>query len=155
MLINIKGDDMNKRLVCGLVLTISFAAQVATAGDLPLTTTVSMEKILSNLQDASCMAIKEVEYDDGVYKAKAVCQGQYITVKLDPKTGALQTPIATAPHISMLDAVKAVESAGYTNAYKIEMKHDHYEVAAINAANSKKVELNVDAATGKVSEDLF
>ena len=51
------------------------------------------------------MAIKEVEYDDGVYKAKAVCQGQYITVKLDPKQG-LQTPIATAPHISMLDAVK-------------------------------------------------
>lgn len=139
-----------------LVLALGATMQAAIAYDVPYTT-INMEKILSSLQTAGCTAIKEIEYDDGVYKADAVCaQGQYVKIRLDSATGKIISPkLSNEKRLSMMEAVKAVEAVGYTHIYKIETKSQYYKIKAIDSASNKKVELEVNATTGKISKDWF
>jgi hypothetical protein len=140
-------------LSCLSLMTLSLTMHTAIADPAPHTSGVSMQTILQNLEKAGYHAIQEVEYDDGVFEAKAINQnGAYAKIILDPNTGAILSPTQTSSQgISMLDAVKAVETAGYTRIHDIESKTHHYEIEAFNQSGHK-VKLNVDASTGKLSQ---
>lgn len=148
----------NTLLIAGTVALFSASAVMADAQNKNSSAgAVDMETILINLNNAGCSAVKEVEREHNVYKAKAVCAGQYLKVRIDSKTGDITSPDFSADdkRISMLDAVKAVKDAGYTNIKEVEAKSNHYEIKAMKSSGdkNKKVELEVDATSGKINED--
>ncbi len=112
---------------------------------------------VTNLDKAGYIAVKKVEYDDGVYKVDAVNrQRQYVKVKVSAQTGKVISIKGTssAKSISMLEAAQHVVAAGYQHIYRMTIDDDGYKVKATNK-NDKKVKLKVNATTGKVSKDSW
>jgi hypothetical protein len=116
---------------------------------------ISFSKLLSSLHNAGYNVVLKVEFDDGVYKANVIDpQGRQIKVSIEPTSGEVIKPKSETNQLSMMDAVKKVENAGYHNFYKITSGHDKYEIKALDKDN-KKVAIEVDTKTGKISKDMF
>lgn len=118
---------------------------------LPLTT------ILDSLEKQGFKSIQKIEYENGSYEVKAVnSDGMKVKFQINPTTG---TPIPsekelTEEKISMKEAIKIVETAGYRDIYEVKLEKHTYEIEAFDK-EGHKVEFKVDAATGKMTKDWF
>lgn len=140
-------------LVAGCVMAL--AAPAILADSVPAKP-IDMTTIISNLNDQGYVVIREIKFDDNAYKAEAFNkQGQKVDVKMNADTGKIESPQApqTQP-ISLTDAVKKANSAGFTTIYAIEAKDNSYEMKALDK-NGKKNKVTVDLAgnvTNKMSD---
>jgi uncharacterized membrane protein YkoI len=136
------------------MLMFSLGSGVSIAEDFAPEGSKKMTTVLKNLKSAGYKAVGEIEYDDGVFKAKAMnAQNQFVKVRVDAKTGKVVKPKKNAAKkaIGLLKAAKKVESAGYSRIYEMETKPRAYKVKAFNK-EGKRVELSVDADTGEISK---
>lgn len=117
--------------------------------------TVQMSKLIENLQTNGYNVILKVEFDDGQYRANVIdTQGKPLRLEIAPSTGEILKPKQEETVLSILDAAKKVEDAGYHNIYKISTHKDKVEIKAFDTEN-KKVTLDVNAKTGEISKELF
>lgn len=114
---------------------------------------MSMSQILDNLKGKGVMVVKEIEFDDGVYKAKVVNNdGKWDKITFNPKTGELKASEKLGG-LTALDIAVKVEGQGYNNIYKMDLDSDKkYEIKALNK-DGKRTKLEVDAATGKILKE--
>lgn len=143
---------MNKFVMCLFAALFSFSIYAA---DFP-EKSMPMTSIIGKLEAKGFVDVYEVEYDDKVYHVKARnAQGKDVEATVDPISGKITpTKVAPSSKITLMDAVKKVEQAGYHNIYKIERSDDKYEMSALDK-DGKKVSLEVDGKTGKISSDFF
>jgi len=147
---------MKKQFLISLLAgcALSLAAPGVLANNLPANA-VSMATVLQNLQAAGYVAIQEVKFDDGVYKAEVINpQGIEVKVSLDAQTGKVVEPASMPKMISISDAVKKVEAAGYTSISKVEADKGKYEVKALDK-EGKKARLDVNAMNGEITKKMF
>jgi len=153
---------MTKQTWMALVLGIfsAFTVQITVAHEAPQNVP-NIVPVIQHLQSKGYVPIHEIKFDDGMYKAE-IWKGndQEIKLEINPQTKEItQTktkqethPALPAVKLSLLEIVKKVEAAGYHSVYKIKFKMSRYEVKALDK-EGKKVELNVDANTGKVNKE--
>ncbi|KTD75236.1 MULTISPECIES: PepSY domain-containing protein [Legionella] len=131
-------------------LIFALASQTVLADEIP-SRTLPMSEILKIIQARGYSAIREVEFDDGLYEVEALDgKGNQIIVRMNPHTGDfIKNPIPNKYPISILEAAQKIEDAGYHTIYKIEVHGSQYEVNALDK-KYKKVKLRLDASTGKI-----
>lgn len=147
---------MKKKNVASIIagLTLAFATQISFADETPATL-LDMSKILQNLNSKGYNIVRKVELEHGMYEAETInTQGNEIKIQINAQTGEITSPKESNKQITMLDAVKKVETEGYHNISKIKSEHGNYEIKALDK-DGKKVELKVDASTGKINKAWF
>jgi hypothetical protein len=155
---------MKKIKLIALVAACCMAAayQGIFAGEIPPANTMSVVQVLNNLQSKGYANVYKIEFEDGAYKVKMIStDGKVTELKLNPQTGAIietkqETSNRKLPALSLtvLQAAQKVEAAGYHGVYKIKMESNEFEVEALDQ-NNKKVDLNVDGQSGKITKDWF
>lgn len=129
----------------------AFAAEPTT----PSTDTVQMSKLLENLHAAGYNVILKVELDNGQYRANVIdLQGKPLRIEIAPTTGEILKPKAEGTVLSLFDAAKKAEEAGYHNIYKITATQGKVEIKAFNKDN-KKVTFDINTKTGQISKETF
>lgn len=111
-----------------------------------------MSKVLNKLKENGFVIIKEIEFDDGVYKAKTVsAHGKDDKISFNPKTGELKGGSDKNPNtLSTLDIAVKLEGQGFTKIYKMDMESDgKFEIKALNK-DGKRTKLEVDGKTGNI-----
>ncbi len=115
----------------------------------------SIAVILEKLQVAGYIAVKKIELENGEYRAVAVnAQGEKIKLRINVKTGEIISRKKNKPRLTMLEAARKAEQAGYSNIIKIESEGDEYSIEA-RSNNGKKVSCDIDSNTGKISKNWF
>lgn len=144
---------MKKRIILSVCsgFILSCVIQTAMANGIP-TNSLPMSQILKNLQSKGYKNIREVKFDDGIYEVEALDeQGNEHILRVSPKTGELiKNQNIQNNAISILEVAQKIEAAGYHFIYKIESHGSHYDVEALSKED-KKVELKIDADTGKIT----
>ena len=119
-------------------------------------TVVPIAKVVKNLYAAGYQSINEVEYDDGIYKAKVISnEGKEQKLSISAATGNVPTRATKeVKTISLLDAIQVVETAGCNNISEIENKQSYFELKCINADN-QRTEVEVNAQSGKIQRTTY
>lgn len=151
-----------KALLSNIIFSIVIVAtsvNAALASDRVPDDAIPITTAVKNLQSQGYVSIKEIRFDDGVYKAKALnAEGYPTRVSINAKTGQITVSERSAhKHDNMgimLKVIQKVEAAGYTHISKVERSYPHYEVKAIDQ-KGKRVKLKVNPATGDISKDRF
>jgi len=135
-------------IVAGLVCFSAYAEDMP-AKSLPMTT------IISDLEKQGYLVIKEIKFKDDAYHVEAIDkQGKEVEVKVNPETGALDQSKKSSMSLTMQEAVKKIEAAGYHSIYSIEADDDKYEAKALDK-DGKKVSIHVNGNSGEISKDIF
>jgi uncharacterized membrane protein YkoI len=114
-----------------------------------------LSQILQSLQTQGYSIVRKIKFDDGIYKAEVINQqGKEVKIEVNAQTGKIIKPQGNKNRLTLLEATQKAEKEGYHNIYKIEADDDEYEVKALDK-DGKKVELEIDATTGKVSKKWF
>lgn len=131
-------------------LILASATQTVLADEIP-NRTLPMSEILKIIQNRGYKAIREVEFDDGLYEVEAWDEkGNQLIFRLNPSTGDfINNPKINKYPITILEAAQKIEDAGYHTIYKIEAHGSQYEIKAFGK-NEKKIKLRMDANTGKI-----
>lgn len=141
-------------LILGSAITLSSSFAVAAEDRLP-TNSVPMSKVLRNLQEQGYSVVLKVELDNGMYDAKVMdAKGKELKINVAPQTGEVIKPKAQTARLTMMEAVKKAEEAGYKGIYRVTTSQNEYEMKGYDK-DSKKVSLNVDATTGKINKEWF
>lgn len=144
--------EMRKLLAAGILFGLSsfvVAAEMAPKETLP------MSKILETLHEQGYNVVLKVELEGDAFKAKVIdAKGKEVKIEIASETGKVNRSKAQPTNLTMVEAVKKVEEAGYKNIYKISTGHNEYEMKAYDKEN-KKVSLDVDSATGKINKEWF
>lgn len=138
-------------------MTVGFASLLALSSPLLFAESklpednMPMSKVLNKLKDNGFLIIKEIEFDDGVYKAKTVsAQGKDDKISFDPKTGELKSSDKHPGALSTLDIAVKLEGQGFTKIYKMDMESgDKFQIKALDK-NGKRTKLEVDGKTGNI-----
>ncbi len=116
---------------------------------------VQMTKMIRGLENNGYIVIRDIKFDNGVYKVDAInAQGKDVEAKVNPTTGMVTQSADGKVRITTFDAAQKVENAGYKSIYSIEASGDNYKVKAIQS-NGDKISLTVDGANGNIRKDLF
>lgn len=132
---------------------MALASTAILADDMPAKS-IDMVNILTNLKDQGYVAVHEIKFDDNVYKAEVInSAGNEVKVKIDAQTGKMieSTSKEKENNMSMLDAVKKVEAAGYHNIYAVESEDDGFKMKAVDK-DGKKVKINLDLSGNVTSK---
>jgi hypothetical protein len=114
-----------------------------------------MSKILQNLERDGYSIITKIELEGEAFKARVFdARGKEHRVEVEPKSGKINHSKAQPTRLTLGEAVKKVEEAGYQNIYKVKADDNEYEMKAFDKDN-KRVSLDVDAATGKINKEWF
>ena len=136
-----------------LTLVVGLSCFSAYAADMPVKS-LPMTTIISNL-DAKGFTAKEIKFKDNVYHVDAMNkQGKDVDVEVNPETGALNQTEKSAMTLTMQEAAKKVEAAGYRSIYFIKADDSKYVVKALDK-DGKKVSLDVNGTSGEISKNLF
>ncbi len=110
-----------------------------------------MIMILQNLKSGGYVIVEKIKYDGGVYKADVIdAQGNDSTVTVD-EAGKVTAP-AKVTKITLMDAVKKAQAAGYNNIYYIEKEDHGFEIKAVGK-DGKKMELEFNVSGNMTSKD--
>lgn len=136
-------------LITGCVLACASTAVLA--DDMPANS-MNMSNILSNLKNEGFVAVHEIKFDDKVFKAEVInSAGNEVDVRIDPLTGKILDPKSEENKMSMMDAAKKVEAAGFHNIYSMESEDHGFEIKAMDK-DGKKTEIKIDAAGNMTSK---
>lgn len=139
-------------LAIGFLLTT--LTPLALAEDSVPLNAMPLSHALQNLSDKGYAIVRQVEYKDGIYKVEVInVQGKQVDVRINAQTGR-PFKLPENNTLTLLEAVKKVESSGYSHLYKVESEDGKYEIKALDAKGNK-IKLEVDAMNGKVSKDWF
>jgi hypothetical protein len=117
-------------------------------------TPIAVSKVLENLAAKGYVGLRELELDDGVYKADVVTsQGEVMDIKINMMTGEPVGSKGGAKHLSIVEVAKKVEEAGY-RIIKIKADGETYKVKALDV-EGKKAALKVNAVSGEISKKWF
>lgn len=142
-------------LILGATLAMSAPIVMADTTTIASTGAIPMSKILTNLQEKGYAIVLKIELEDGSYKAKVIdSKGKELKINITPQTGEIIRPKAQTARLTMAEAVKKAEEAGYKNIYKVSSSSNEYELKGFDKDN-KKVSVNVDATTGKINKEWF
>lgn len=146
---------MYKKYALLIITALLLSFNSVFAEDAPYTT-VPMTTILNTLKSDGVIAIKKIDYSDDIYTIKAVTSnGQFLKLTVSPQTGKITNSDVLSDakkRIEIFQAIKNVEAAGYTHIYEVKTKHEYFKVKAVNKKD-QKVTLEVNATTGKISQD--
>jgi hypothetical protein len=144
---------MKKALLLSFILLSGITSTIF-ANDVPQKT-IPMTNLLKTLESSGYSIVRDVKYDDGMYKIDAInAQGKDVEAKVNPMTGDITQTKDGSMKLTILNAARKVEDSGYKNIYSIESSGDKFKVKALGN-DGKKVSLTIDGETGKVSKDLF
>ena len=146
---------MNKQ-VWGLILSsaLIFSSSVMAEKTVP-NQTIQMSKVLETLREQGFHVVLKVELENNLFKAKVIdAKGKEVKIEISPESGKINLPKAHPTRLTMGEAVKKVEEAGYRNIFKVSSDSNEYQMKAYDKEN-KKVSLDVDAATGKINKEWF
>jgi hypothetical protein len=144
----IKSMVINTTVVALLLCNVSGAL----AADKVPDNAMKMSQLLQNIEKNGYGIIKSIKFDDGEYKATAINnQGDEVKLQIAPQSGEILKPKENAGGLSIIEATQKVEQAGYRNIFEIDVKKDKYEMKAYDQKD-KKVSLDVDAKSGKISD---
>ena len=146
---------MNKQ-VWGLILrsALIFSSSVMAEKTVP-NQTIQMSKVLETLREQGFHVVLKVELENNLFKAKVIdAKGKEVKIEISPESGKINLPKAQPTRLTMGEAVKKVEEAGYRNIFKVSSDSNEYQMKAYDKEN-KKVSLDVDAATGKINKEWF
>lgn len=138
-------------LCLGSLLAFSSSIAVAKDDNIP-DNAVKMSKALESLKTKGFNVVRKIEFDDDAYTASVInAEGKEVKIYVNSQTGEVSPPKESNDSLSALEVAKKVEQAGYQKIYKIDTQwfRDRYEVKAYDR-NGKKVELDVDAKSGKI-----
>lgn len=120
----------------------------------------AMVQVLQNLQTSGYSAIKEIEYEDGVYKVTGLSDsGKKVKAVISP-SGEMPANlpfskvVPTQPPVTMLQAIQKVVAAGCNDIREVKTKSNYYKIEGFDS-KGKDVEFKVDKTTGKVSKEWF
>ncbi|HAT9776981.1 TPA: PepSY domain-containing protein [Legionella pneumophila subsp. pneumophila] len=146
---------MKKRIILSVCsgFILSCVIQTAKANNIPAHS-LPVSQILKNLQNKGFKNIREVKFDDGIYEVEALDdRGNGYVLRVYPTTGELiKNQKIQNNAISTLEVAQKIEAEGYRFIYKIESHGSHYDVEALSKED-KKVELKIDADTGKITHE--
>ncbi len=145
---------MKKYLVMTVLASGLLFAVNSLADDQLPANAVSASTVLENLQKAGFTGVRKVKFENDVYEAVAINhEGRPVKVAVNPTDGQVSKESkAMAAQLTILDAAKKVEKAGYTHISEIELEKNKFDVKALDK-NGKKVDLEVDGQTGNIKED--
>ncbi len=133
----------------GTLLTVG--APLSMAKDEMTSDMMPISKALTALKTKGYSVVKKIEFDDGIYEAKALnALGKEIKVKINAKTGEIEKDKDNVAWLSALDVAKKVEDAGYRNISKIDAEGKEYEVKALNK-EGKETKLLINAQSGEIA----
>lgn len=138
--------------ILGLFISISTWANAIPQSSLPMTT------LIKKLESNGYVFIHEIEFSDDTFKVEAVNkQGENVELTMNPETGEILTNHEhekSNMKLTMMDAVQAVENAGYHNIYKItvSLSKSNYEIKALDK-NGGRISLNINGVTGEISKE--
>jgi len=155
-------------VLAGIAAPVVVRAEAGSAG-VPVQTFVdaggrSSEYITSKVNAAGFTGVYYAGFEHGLYDIKARNQdGQYVEIRLDPKTGELVKDAETgkiryetvsradpnATPLSWEGIISQIKEEGYEEVYSIHYDHHLYEVHALDE-QSRVFELFVQPNTGKL-----
>jgi len=154
--------------LAGIAAPVAVRAETGGAG-VPVQTFVdegglSSEYITSKVDAAGFTDVYYVAFEHGLYDIKARSpDGQYVGIRLDPKTGELvkdpgtgkiRYKIATraamdGAALPWEDIISQIKAEGYEEVYAIHYDHQLYEIMARDAQN-RVFELYINPNTGQI-----
>jgi uncharacterized membrane protein YkoI len=146
---------MKKHLIMAVIASgIFFINTNSFADDQLPSNSVNLSTVVQNLQKAGYTGIHKIKFEHNVYQAIAINpEGRPVRVAVNPANGEVSKPSKQLQEqLTLLDAVKKVEGAGYTQITKIDLEDNKFEVKATDK-NGKKVDVEVDGQTGNIKED--
>jgi len=115
---------------------------------------IAVSKVLQNLEAQGYVGVREVELDNGVYKADVVStNGSKQDVEINAMSGMIAGPKNLPNHFSSIDIAKKVEQAGY-QIIKMESDGDTYKIRGLDREGKKKA-LKVNAMTDEITKKWF
>lgn len=145
---------MKKTFLLSLGILVSGVTCTIFANDIP-EKTIPMTNLIKSLENKGYTVVRDVKYDDGVYKVDAInAQGKDVEAKVNPMTGVITQSKDGSMKLTTFNAAQEIENAGFKNIYSIESSGDKYKVKAMDK-DGKKISLTVDGESGKISKDLF
>ncbi len=144
---------MKKSLLCVSIITLWFGLNATTVfadDDYIPFSAVPLATVVANLQAQGYKDIRKIKFDDGVYKAEVINdQGQKVKLRINPQTGKVNPQARMHQSISMLDAIKKVQTIGYQRIYKVEFEHGVYKIEARDK-QSEKVKVTINSQSGQI-----
>lgn len=115
---------------------------------------IAVSKVLQSLEAQGYVAVRDVELDNGVYKADVIStDGAKQDIEVNAMSGAIKGHKNPPNHFSAIDIAKKVEDAGY-QITKMESDGDTYKVKSLDR-DGKKTSLKVNAMTGDITKKWF
>ena len=111
--------------------------------------TVTEPQVQAKLTEQGYTKVHDLKFKDGMWHADAKsANGKHVDVRIDAKTGQVY-PDKQVSKLSERDVRASLETQGYTKVHDVDFDDGVWKAKARNPSGNK-VELRVDASTGKV-----
>ncbi|HEY8683392.1 MAG TPA: PepSY domain-containing protein [Rhodanobacter sp.] len=130
-------------------VVLGFALALSVSGVAVAQQTMTEPQVQGKLADQGYTKVHDLQFKDGMWRAHAKsANGKRVDVRIDAKTGQVY-PDEQVSRLSERDVRAALETQGYTHVHDVKFKQGIWQAKARNPGGNK-VELKVDAGTGKV-----
>ncbi len=142
-----------------MFMLVAAQSVLASSGSYALPAKITIAGILQKLQTAGYALIKEIKYENGVYRVKGLDDsGAEVKALISADTGEIPAnlrfskvkPVETP--IDVFQAVQKIVDKGYSDIRQLDSKKTCYEIKVFDS-KGKKIEFKVDKITGSVSRD--
>jgi uncharacterized membrane protein YkoI len=111
-----------------------------------------MSNIINKLTEHGYVVVNKIDYDNNVFHVEGIDkQGKEVKSDVDPASGKITDTSTDKAKLTLSQAVKKAEQAGYKNIYSIEASGDKFEVKALDK-DGKEASVDVDAVSGEVKQ---
>jgi uncharacterized membrane protein YkoI len=138
---------MNKK-ISAMTLALTFGA-LSLSGIAMAQQAMTEPQVQAKLTAQGYTKVDGLKFKDGMWHADArSANGDKVDLRIDAKTGEVY-PDKQISKLSKQDVRASLESQGYTHVHDVDFDDGMWKAKAHNPAGNK-VELKVDASTGKV-----
>jgi uncharacterized membrane protein YkoI len=138
---------MNKK-ISAMTLALTFGA-LSLSGIAMAQQAMTEPQVQAKLTAQGYTKVDDLKFKDGMWHADArSANGDKVDLRIDAKTGEVY-PDKQISKLSKQDVRASLESQGYTHVHDVDFDDGMWKAKAHNPAGNK-VELKVDASTGKV-----
>lgn len=139
---------MNHR-VTGLQVALGVGLLWLGAAGIASAQSVTEPQVQAKLTAQGYTKVHDLEFKDGMWHAEAKsANGEHVDVRIDARTGQVY-PDEQVSKLSERDVRASLETQGYTKVHDVDFDDGVWKAKARNSSGNK-VELRIDADTGKV-----